>query len=118
MQAEAVVNAGPANFISATGPNPLMVQVVQSFVCFDTSNLREVLSVSSTQLISILFQAVPFYPGASTGGSMGPMNTGHGDGEAPDAAATAATAAAAAAAAAVPRNIEIRIRTGNIAFLY
>lgn len=27
-QAEAVVNAGPANFISANGPNPLMVQVL------------------------------------------------------------------------------------------
>ncbi|XP_020270415.1 uncharacterized protein LOC109845540 isoform X4 [Asparagus officinalis] len=55
--AEAVVNAGPANFISATGPNPLMVQ------------------------------AVPFHPGSSAGGAnMGPVNPNHGlEGEPPEA---------------------------------
>ena len=30
VQSEAVVNAGPAVFISQTGPNPIMVQVVFS----------------------------------------------------------------------------------------
>lgn len=28
MQSDAVVNAGPAVFISPTGPNPLMVQAI------------------------------------------------------------------------------------------
>lgn len=55
--AEAIVNAGPANFISANGPNPLMVQ------------------------------AVPFHPGSSPGvTNMGSVNTGHGlEGEPPEA---------------------------------
>lgn len=55
--AEAVVNAGPANFISANGPNPLMVQ------------------------------AVPFHPGSSPGvTNMGSVNSGHGlEGEPPEA---------------------------------
>lgn len=30
VQSEAVVNAGPAVFISQTGPNPIMVQVIFS----------------------------------------------------------------------------------------
>ena len=30
VQSEAVVNAGPAVFISQTGPNPIMVQVLFS----------------------------------------------------------------------------------------
>lgn len=30
MQSEAVVNAGPAVFISPSGPNPLMVQAIFS----------------------------------------------------------------------------------------
>lgn len=55
--AEAVVNAGPANFISADRPNPLMVQ------------------------------AVPFYPGSNISGSLGPENYGHGLEGGPPAAA-------------------------------
>lgn len=59
---EAVVNAGPAVFISASGPNPVMVQ------------------------------PVPFYPGSSFGGAQfgEPL-----------------------ASAFVPRNIDIRVRTGG-----
>lgn len=69
--AEAIVNTGPANYISATGPNPLMVQ------------------------------AVPFYPGGSTIGGMGPLNSGYGVGGEPQNVPI------------VPRNIEIRIRTSR-----
>lgn len=32
LQSEAVVNAGPAVFISQTGPNPIMVQVIFSYL--------------------------------------------------------------------------------------
>ena len=33
VQVESVVNAGPAVYISPSGPNPIMVQVCQMLVC-------------------------------------------------------------------------------------
>ncbi|KAL8090032.1 hypothetical protein AgCh_039481 [Apium graveolens] len=69
--AEAVVNAGPAVFISTSGPNPLMVQ------------------------------PLPFQPGASFGAV--PMGTAH---------AGSGLSSGSTGSGFLPRNIDIRIRTG------
>lgn len=70
---EAVVNAGPAVFISTSGPNPIMVQ------------------------------PLPFQPGASFGAV--PMGTAH---------AGSGLSSGSTGSGFLPRNIDIRIRTGSL----
>ncbi|XP_077217668.1 ubiquitin-like domain-containing protein CIP73 [Tasmannia lanceolata] len=72
---EAVVNAGPAVFISRSGPNPIMVQ------------------------------PVPFQPGTSFGATpMGSVHPSH------------SSAGGTLGSGFLPRNIDIRIRTGSSMF--
>lgn len=96
------MNAGPSVFISSTGPNPIMVQVI---------SFNELSSLCSTRYVYLLsavlcIQPLPFQPGASFGSV--PVGTvQHGSGVAGSSAATGF----------MPRNIDIRIRAGAVVIL-
>lgn len=96
------MNAGPSVFVSSTGPNPIMVQVVVFFSGFCFSKQMYVLTLCFICHV----QPLPFQPGASFGSV--PVGTvQHGSGLAGGSAATGF----------LPRNIDIRIRTGALTFL-
>lgn len=95
------MNAGPSVFVSSTGPNPIMVQVVVFFSGFCFSKQMYVLTLCFICHV----QPLPFQPGASFG-SVPVGSVQHGSGLAGGSAATGF----------LPRNIDIRIRTGALHF--
>lgn len=80
LQSEAVVNAGPAVFISPNGPNPIMVQVILRRNYLVTVILFNTLKKKVTNFDeSSVFQALPFQVGSSIGSvPMGAVQSGSG----------------------------------------
>ena len=104
-----MVNAGPAVFISTSGPNPIMVQVIcLTYAGIAYVYMNNVLTIHRPSPFFCHFnpnfeQPLPFQPGTSFGAiPMGTVQPGSGLSE------------GSLGPGLLPRNIDIRIHTGVI----